>query len=279
MERFKTAYTFIFKEKGWENKILAIYAVLVVASIIGAILSFMFTLPVEILSAILEEQGRDIKSLDSLSSSLSSINSLFTLPVMIYMYGYLIDVVRNLTDGAKTVLVENKEIGSKLTKGVKLYITLFLATLPTTIVGGILFIVSVIGAIAMFSLAQNNPVFMVAGIALVLLTIILAILLGVLNSIISYSSLYLYYKTNSFRIACTYKKIFETIRNNERALLSIFVDFLVMGLLEMLFVVIFFIPLLCVAPFVFPLITLVSMFAKAYIIADRFKMMGTTKGK
>jgi hypothetical protein len=279
MERFKKAYTFIFSEKGWENKVLVIYAVLVIASIIGAILSFMFTLPVEILSAILQEQGRDVKSLDSMSSSLSSINSLFTLPVMIYVYGYLIEVVRNMTDGAKTVLVENKNIKEKLLKGVKFYVTLFLATLPATIVGGILFIVSVIGAVAMFSLAQNNPIFMIAGIALVLLTIILAVLLGILNSIITYASMYIYFKTNSFRSACTYKNIFETIRNNEKSLLNIFVDFLVMGVFEFFFVIVFFIPLLCVAPFVFPFISLVSMFAKAYIISDRFKMMSTMKGK
>lgn len=277
MERFKTAITYIFKEKGWENKILAIYAVLVIASIVGGLFSFMFALPVEILSSILKEQGKDIKSLESLSSSFSSLNSLFTLPVMLYIYGYLIEVVRNLTDGAKTVLVENKDILAKLIKGAKLYVTLFLATLPTTLVGFFLITISIFGAMAMFSLAQDTTIFMIAGIALVVLTIILSILIVVLNSIVTFSSLFIYFKTNSFRQAFSYKKIFETIRSNEKSLLNIFVDFLILGGIEFLFVVIFLIPLICVSPFVFPMISIVSIFAKAHILADRFKMMGSMK--
>lgn len=277
MERFKEAITFIFKEKGWENKILPIYAGLVIATLVGAVVSLFFTLPISILSEAVKDTNTNVSGLESISSFTNSLSSWLTFPVLLYIYGYLIDVFKKKIKGAKEVLVENKVIFERMVKGIKLYISIFIATLPTTLVGTVLLVLSVIGFFMNYSSTESSKIFMPAGIVLGLLTFLLIVALAILNSIITYATLYIYYKTGSFRESFNYGRIITIIKGNERALLNTFFDIFILGVIQMFFVVFFFIPLLCVSPFVYPMVTLVTLFAKMHLIADRFKEIDNIK--
>lgn len=272
MDRIKNSITYVFNEKGWENKVLALYIVLLLVSMLGGFLNLSMTMPLSLLSQANQNNTQIQHTLRALSSSFSSMTSFISIPVTLYILGYLIGIVKNVAQEKKSILTDHNDLAQTFINGAKLYVALFIAKLPVVIIGVVLLILSVGGTVAMFSLIHTSLFFMIGIIFLVILTIILTLLMAVLNSVITYATFYIYYSTNSFRQAFNYSLIIQVIQNNERDLLGIFFDFIVIDLITM-FASIASIILLCLSFFAFPFVSLVGYFAKAYILGDRFKNM------
>lgn len=261
--------TYIFKEKGWETKVGVILLALLIAYFISGIISVVFQLPIEITKSIMEEAGRDLPMLEGLSSLTSTMTSFVMWPVNLYITGYLIGVVLNIVHKKENVLVEHKDVLGTIIKGLKLSITTMIVTLPTTIAGLILLGFVALGAILLVNANQGG---LLLGSLVVLFTFIVAMLLFVLNSVLSYVAGYIYIKTGSFRKALVLKTIIDTLKTHERPLLKLFVHLLALSFVQT-FAIIIALILICISFFTIPVVIVVGYFAKAYIIGKYYLMM------
>lgn len=261
---------YVFKEKNWETKFGYLFVALLVTYAISAAFSFFFQLPIEIAISYFEEMGRDIDSLQTLSTLVSTTASIFTLPVVFYIYGYLLKIVKNIAESKAELVPLHNDIKDTFVKGGKLYISIFIASLPLTVITVILILLSIGGVFfLMFNSVVGGTQIMLGG--LIFLSFLATLFISVINSIVKLASGYIYVKTNSFRESINYRKIFETIKTLERPLFRLFFHLFALEFVQM-FAGLFAILLICISFLTIPLVATVGYFAKAYIIGRYYLM-------
>lgn len=262
--------TYIFKEKNWETKFGYLFLALLVTYAISAAFSFFFQLPIEIAISYFKEIGKDINSLNTLSSLVSTTASIFTLPVILYIYGYLLKTVKNIAEGKGELVPMHNDIKDTFVNGVKLYISIFLASLPLTLISVFLIAFSFGGIFfLMYKSAENGTQLMVGG--LIFLTFVATIFISVINSIVKLACGYIYIKTSSFRQSINLKNIFDTIKSLEKPFFKLFFHLLAFEFVQM-FAGLFAILLICISFLTIPFVATVGYFAKAYIIGKYYLM-------
>lgn len=262
--------TYVFKERNWETKFGYLFVAILVSFAISAAFSFFLQLPIEIAISYFEKIGRNINSLQTLSSLISTTTSIFTLPVILYIYGYLLKIVKNIVDGKDALAPMHNDIKDTFVKGVKLYISIFLVSLPLTLISFVLIVLSLGGIFfLMFESTKNGTQLMIAG--LIFLTFTAAIFISIINSIVKLASGYVYIKTGSFRQAINFKNIFVTVQSLEKPFFKLFFHLLVFEFLQTLAGLLAFL-LICISFLTIPLVTTIGYFAKAFIIGRYYLM-------
>jgi hypothetical protein len=272
MNKFIDAFKYVFSQKDWEKKVGLLFVAYLVFSFVAGIISFSLQLPLEIANTIAHEAGNNSSLYNSLSSMASSLSSVLMLPITFYILGYTITVVKNIFKDKSELLPDHNDIGNTFIKGLKLYASTFIATLPSTIIGAVIFVTTLIGSIILFTVSNGNPLTVLFGIILILLTILLFVLISVVNTVITYACWYIYIQTGSFRSSISYKSIIAVIRENEKQFLKLILDLIILGFIQF-FMAIGALLVICIFFVTIPAVAILGYFAKAYIVGHAFKNM------
>ncbi|MCC7290045.1 DUF4013 domain-containing protein [bacterium] len=272
MNTILKAITYQFEQKNWQETLGYLFLAFLVVGLISLFISFSIQLPVEIMLSYFREMGKAMPAGESISSLVSSGTNALRIPVILYLMGYLFEVVGNVVGQKEKLFPTHGDFFNRLVNGFKLWAINFIALLPTTILA-----LLVIGSIAFatflaFSAASKSIFMLLLGLALCLLFVIVVIVFSVVNGLITFTSWYIYIKTSTFSKAISYGLIIKSIRTNERILLKGYLYLLGLQFVQA-FVGFMSLFMICLVFFSGPIIMLVGYFAKAYIFALTYQKM------
>ncbi len=261
MGKIEQSLKYIFSTPENKNRILVIFAILFVLSIVSSIVQLFVQLPADFITEV--GNNSDARGVVQAFAALVSFGvSIVLLPLSMYVYGYILKVTMEIRNGAETLPAHN-DIWDKIKLGGKYFAIQFIYFLPVVIffvIGA--FLVSSIN----FGTGQDTNIQAVELIAELIIFFIAAIYIFVLLPLLTSSAIYNMLKTGKFSSIFDLSTIFNNIMINTGQYFYLYGVQVLAGLSQILAIL-----TICLIFVVQPALQAISLTAVAVIMGNVFK--------
>jgi hypothetical protein len=268
------AIKFPYSYPNWTKTVGVYFIVVLVISLLSIGLQITLQLPADILQSIAKETNE--QSLMLLAGGinmtyiiLTMVTSIVILPITIYLSGYVFDVVRHIVYEKEPSITLHGKYTFRLKLGIVKMVINLIVNLTTIFLVFVPIIPAIAGAMSMDT---NRAIGITLYFFSFLMLILWLLLVSIGRKFLIYAMEYLYL-TEGFSKAMSITSTLNLISNRWKLLLRLFI----VEVLTQIFLGISFI-VLCVAFFVFPIVTASATFSIAYVQGEIFKQLGTVKG-
>lgn len=232
----KESIIYPFKEKDWIKRYGIMAGILLAMGLVSFGFQLFISFPLQLLESFGSEVGTEIYFLSSsLMTIFTAVSSLLSLPIMFYIFGYGIEIVRNVMKKDAPIAPLHSDVLQKLTKGALVYLIYFIESIPAFfIAGAIAILVTLLGS-GLYSIIPTDETIAstILWIFLFLIIFILIFALVIALSLMFFSSLYIFVSTGDFKKAITPARIIEVIKIGWRSFFKMWLYMFVISLLSM----------------------------------------------